>query len=68
MGYYVPKEKPTCHNCPFRTGNYCGILTENEGVKEYVYSYGENPLCPLVDAKDLGKFVESLENRQSLNE
>ena len=48
-GYVVPKEKPICFNCPFRTGDYCGLLTENEGVKEYVYTYNENPLCPLME-------------------
>ena len=49
MGYYVPREKPLCYNCQFRTGNYCGILTENEGIKDFVGTYNENPRCPLVE-------------------
>ena len=48
-GYVVPNEKPICFNCQFRTGDYCGLLTENEGVKEYVYTYNENLLCPLTE-------------------
>ena len=52
MGYYVPKEKPLCYNCQFRTGNYCGILTENEGVKDFVGTYNENPRCPLVEMEE----------------
>lgn len=54
MGYYVPKTKPHCFNCPFRTGDYCGILTEHDAVKDYLKSYEDNPYCPLVEVKEWG--------------
>ena len=59
MSYIVPMDKPNCFNCRFRTGDYCGILTENEKVKEYAERYDTSDFCPLVEIKKLhGRLID----------
>ena len=52
MSYIVPMDKPNCFNCRFRTSDYCGILTENEKVKEYAERYETSEFCPLEEVSE----------------
>ena len=49
MSYIVPKEKPKCYNCPFRTLDYCGLLIEHDRVTVNVNKMTASEYCPLVD-------------------
>ena len=49
MSYIVPKEKPKCFNCPFRTLDYCGLLTEHDSVTVNVNEMSVSDYCPLVE-------------------
>ena len=49
MSYIVPKEKPKCYNCPFRTLDYCGLLTEYDCVTVYVNEMSVSEYCPLIE-------------------
>lgn len=49
MSYIVPKEKPKCYNCPFRTLDYCGLLTEHDCVTVNVNEMSVSDYCPLVE-------------------
>ena len=49
MSYIVPKEKPRCFNCPFRTLDYCGLLTEHDCVTVNVNEMSVSEYCPLVE-------------------
>ena len=49
MSYIVPKEKPKCYNCPFRTLDYCGLLIEHDCVTVNVNEMSECEYCPLVE-------------------
>ena len=49
MSYIVPKEKPRCFNCPFRTLDYCGLLTEHDCVTVYVNEMSVSEYCPLIE-------------------
>jgi len=46
-GMNMPKKG--CCGCPLRTGRYCGQMTENELVQQYVERYERHPDCPLVE-------------------
>ena len=48
MSYIVPKEKPKCYNCPFRTLDYCGLLIEHDRVTVNVNKMTSSEYCPLV--------------------
>jgi hypothetical protein len=58
MSYIVPKEKPKCFNCPFRTLDYCGLLTtldycglltEHDCVTVNVNEMSVSDYCPLIE-------------------
>lgn len=49
MSYIVSKEKPKCYNCPFRTLNYCGLLTEHDCVTVNVNEMSVSEYCPLIE-------------------
>ena len=49
MSYIVPKEKPKCFNCPFRTLDYCELLTEHDSVTVNVNEMSVSDYCPLVE-------------------
>ena len=49
MSYIVPREKPKCYNCPFRTLDYCGLLIEHDCVTVNVNEMTVSPDCPLVE-------------------
>ena len=49
MSYIVPKEKPKCYNCPFRTLDYCGLLIEHDCVTVNVNEMTVSEYCPLVE-------------------
>ena len=49
MSYIVPREKPKCYNCPFRTLDYCGLLIEHDCVTVNVNAMSECEYCPLVE-------------------
>ena len=49
MSYIVPKEKPKCYNCPFRTLDYCGLLIEHDRVTVNVNEMTVSEYCPLVE-------------------
>lgn len=49
MSYIVPKEKPKCYNCPFRTLDYCGLLIEHDCVTVNVNEMTVSKYCPLVE-------------------
>jgi len=49
MSYIVPKEKPKCYNCPFRTLDYCGLLIEHDRVTVNVNKMTASEYCPLVE-------------------
>ena len=49
MSYIVPKEKPKCYNCPFRTLDYCGLLIEHDRVTVNVNKMTSSEYCPLVE-------------------
>lgn len=49
MSYIVPREKPKCYNCPFRTLDYCGLLIEHDCVTVNVNKMTASEYCPLVD-------------------
>ena len=49
MSYIVPREKPKCYNCPFRTLDYCGLLIEHDCVTVNVNEMTVSEYCPLVD-------------------
>ena len=47
--YIVPREKPKCYNCPFRTLDYCGLLIEHDCVTVNVNEMTVSKYCPLVE-------------------
>ena len=49
MSYIVPREKPKCYNCPFRTLDYCGLLIEHDCVTVNVNEMTVSKYCPLVE-------------------
>ena len=49
MSYIVPREKPKCYNCPFRTLDYCGLLIEHDCVTVNVNDMTVSEYCPLVE-------------------
>lgn len=49
MSYIVPREKPKCYNCPFRTLDYCGLLIEHDCVTVNVNEMTVSEYCPLID-------------------
>jgi len=49
MSYIVPREKPKCYNCPFRTLDYCGLLIEHDCVTVNVNEMTVSEYCPLVE-------------------
>ena len=49
MSYIVPREKPKCYNCPFRTLDYCGLLIEHDCVTVNVNKMTSSEYCPLVE-------------------
>ena len=49
MSYIVPREKPKCYNCPFRTLDYCGLLIEHDCVTVNVNEMKVSEYCPLVE-------------------
>ena len=49
MSYIVPREKPKCYNCPFRTLDYCGLLIEHDRVTVNVNEMTVSEYCPLVE-------------------
>lgn len=49
MSYIVPREKPKCYNCPFRTLDYCGLLIEHDCVRVNVNEMTVSKYCPLVE-------------------
>ena len=52
MSYIVPKEKPKCYNCPFRTLDYCGLLIEHDCVTVNVNEMTVSKYCPLVEVNE----------------
>jgi len=48
MSYIVPREKPKCYNCPFRTLDYCGLLIEHDRVTVNVNEMTVSEYCPLI--------------------
>ena len=52
MSYIVPKERPKCYNCQFRTNKFCGLLTRNDRVVEDVIAKTVSEYCPLVEIKE----------------
>ena len=51
MSYIVPREKPKCYNCPFRTLDYCGLLIEHDCVTVNVNEMTVSPDCPLIEVE-----------------
>ena len=49
MSYIVPREKPKCYNCPFRTLDYCGLLIEHDCVTVNVNEMTVSEYCPLIE-------------------
>lgn len=51
MSYIVPREKPKCYNCPFRTLDYCGLLIEHDcvSVTVNVNEMTVSEYCPLIE-------------------
>ena len=49
MSYIVPREKPKCYNCPFRTLDYCGLLIEHDRVTVNVNEMTVSEYCPLIE-------------------
>ena len=49
MSYIVPREKPKCYNCPFRTLDYCGLLIEHDCVTVNVNEMTVSKYCPLAE-------------------
>lgn len=49
MSYIVPREKPKCYNCQFRTLDYCGLLIEHDCVTVNVNEMTVSKYCPLVE-------------------
>jgi hypothetical protein len=49
MSYIVPREKPKCYNCPFRTLDYCGLLIEHDCVTVNVNEMTVSKYCPLFE-------------------
>ena len=49
MSYIVPREKPKCYNCPFRTLDYCGLLIEHDCVTVNVNEMTVSEYCPLAE-------------------
>ena len=69
MSYIVPKEKPKCYNCPFRTLDYCGLLIEHDCVTVNVNEMTVSKYCPLVEVPtphgrlgDLDALYEEISN------
>ena len=65
MSYIVPREKPKCYNCPFRTLDYCGLLIEHDCVTVNVNEMTVSKYCPLIEIPtphgrlvDLDKMVD----------
>ena len=55
MSYIVPREKPKCYNCPFRTLDYCGLLIEHDCVTVNVNEMTVSKYCPLVELPPHGR-------------
>ena len=49
MSYIVPREKPKCYNCQFRTLDYCGLLIEHDCVTVNVNEMTVSKYCPLIE-------------------
>lgn len=49
MSYIVPRGKPKCYNCPFRTLDYCGLLIEHDCVTVNVNEMTVSKYCPLAE-------------------
>lgn len=67
MSYIVPREKPKCYNCPFRTLDYCGLLIEHDCVTVNVNEMTVSKYCPLVEVPTPhGRLVDikSVEDRK----
>jgi len=74
MSYIVPREKPKCYNCPFRTLDYCGLLIEHDCVTVNVNEMTVSKYCPLaeiptphgrlIDADALANTLRDVSKRQ----
>ena len=58
MSYIVPREKPKCYNCPFRTLDYCGLLIEHDCVTVNVNEMTVSEYCPLIELPPHGRLVD----------
>ncbi len=58
MSYIVPREKPKCYNCPFRTLDYCGLLIEHDCVTVNVNEMTVSKYCPLVELPPHGRLID----------
>ena len=59
MSYIVPREKPKCYNCPFRTLDYCGILIEHDCVTVNVNEMTVSEYCPLIELPPHGRLIDA---------
>ena len=60
MSYIVPREKPKCYNCPFRTLDYCGLLIEHDCVTVNVNEMTVSEYCPLIELPFAEELAEKL--------
>ena len=59
MSYIVPRDKPKCYNCPFRTLDYCGLLIEYDCVTVNVNEMTVSEYCPLVELPPHGRLIDA---------
>ena len=59
MSYIVPREKPKCYNCPFRTLDYCGLLIEHDCVTVNVNEMTVSEYCPLIELPPHGRLIDA---------
>ena len=59
MSYIVPREKPKCYNCPFRTLDFCGILIEHGCVTVNVNEMTVSKYCPLIELPPHGRLIDA---------
>ena len=59
MSYIVPREKPKCYNCPFRTLDYCGLLIEYDCVTVNVNEMTVSEYCPLIELPPHGRLIDA---------